>query len=84
MYGICRALEAIPEVRRPKLVCYDLTAPMEPMLKKGIITATICQQPAKQGARPLDILFEYIALGKKPVQEKFYTNTEILIRENFF
>lgn len=84
VYGACRAIENIPREKRPKLICYDLTAQMEPMLKNGVITATICQQPAMQATKPLDILFDYIALGIKPAQDKFFTSTEIIIKENYF
>lgn len=81
VYGTCRALETLPVTMRPRLICYDLTKDMEPMLEKGIITATICQQPAKQAVKPLDILFQYVVMGMEPEQEYFYTNTDIIIKE---
>lgn len=83
VYGTCRALEMLPDAKRPRLICYDLTKDMEPMLEKGIITATICQQPAKQAVKPLDILFQYVVMGIEPEQEYFYTNTDIIIKETF-
>ena len=52
------------------------------MLEKGLIYATICQQPERQGSEPLDILFNYIALDVQPEQEKVLTDIQILIREN--
>ena len=50
--------------------------------KRQVISATISQQPRKQGSRSLDLLFEYLTSGAPPVQEKNFVEHSIKIREN--
>ena len=52
------------------------------MMKKGIISATICQSPDYQGSKPLDILFNYIAMGIPPTRDIYHTDIDIKIAEN--
>ena len=83
-YGVCKAIETVgkKENNTPVFLCYDRFPQIEPMLKSGVITATICQQPLYQGSKPLDILFSKIAMDICPEQENYYTNIEILVSEN--
>ena len=46
-----------------------------------IFSATVCQEPERQGAEPLRILFDYLALGMNPERNVVYTDNEIMIRE---
>ena len=82
VYGACRAVEALPPERRPKIISFDCVPTTKEMLNKGIITATICQQPERQGSKPLDLLFNYLAMGFPPKQEFFFTDIDIIIRES--
>ncbi len=82
VYGSCRAVEALPPERRPKIVSFDCTPPIATMLKKGIISATICQEPDYQGSKPLDILFNYLGMGISPSRENYYTKIDIRISES--
>lgn len=81
-FGACRAVEMLPAEKRPKIICYDCLPSVEKMLKNGVISAAICQQPVLQGSKPLDILFNYICLGTEPEQEYYYTDIEILVDES--
>ena len=51
------------------------------LMDRGIIVATIGQQPEKQGALPLQILYDYIGLGIVP-KEKYLTELSIRIKQN--
>lgn len=51
-------------------------------MQKGLIAATICQQPFQQGFLPLSILFSYLATGEMPATENNYVDVDIRIREN--
>lgn len=82
VYGACRAVEGIPPERRPLILCYDCPQETRGMIEKGVISAAICQQPERQGSKPLDILFNYIAMGAKLEKENYYTEINIIIREN--
>ena len=79
--GACRALERLALPRPPLVIGYDATPGIREMMGKKIIFATICQEPERQGAEPLRILFSYLALGVPPVRQDYYTDNQILIRE---
>ena len=80
VYGTCRAVLALG--RALTIICYDCIPSTCDMIRKGIIQAAIDQQPVYQGEKPLDILFNAVALNTPPSQEFYYTNIEIKIAEN--
>lgn len=82
VYGACRAVEQCRRDQMPKIICYDCTRQTQEMLERGSVHVAICQQPDIQGAKPLDILFNTIALDSPPEQEHFFTKNEILIKES--
>ena len=81
-YGICRALRAADPSGRIRIVTNDLTEDVEALMREGIVSATICQQPEAQGERPLELLFEYLAYGKAPENPCWYTDLSVHIAEN--
>lgn len=81
VFGACRAVELLHLPAPLKIVCYDCTQETKIMMNKGIIHVSICQQPEIQGSKPLDILFNSIALSVQPEEEYNYTKIEIVIRE---
>lgn len=81
-YGACRALERLKLKNLPKVVCYDRTPGIGEMLEKGIISATIGQEPIRQGEKAVLLLFDYLAFGIEPEERKIYTENKIIIREN--
>lgn len=85
VFGGCKALLADPS-RKDQLPCriitYDDVPSTRELVKKGIISATICQQPGVQGRKPLDILFSYLTSGELPKKELNYVAVDIRIREN--
>lgn len=62
------------------LVCNDFVAKTGELLKKGIIDATILQDPKTQGQLPVKLLFEWLFDGNPPLEEYYYTHTEILTK----
>lgn len=83
VYGCCRAIEKLRLKRPPRVICHDESANLREPFSKGLLSATICQEPRQQGERPLQILFDYLALGVPPEQELSYTDISIYTRENF-
>lgn len=81
VYGACRAVESLRLRTPPRIICYDCTQQTREMLEKNVILASICQQPEIQGSKPLDILFNSVALGMPPEEEYNFTKIEIVIRE---
>lgn len=80
VHGGCRAAEEAG--RHLKIITFDEVPTTLEMLKKGVISATISQQPHRQGARSLDILFEYLTSGIVPENENNFVEHSIRIREN--
>ena len=78
--GACRAIR--DSGRTIRVIGYDATEPICALIRDGVIAASISQQPFTQGAKPLDILFDYLGMGIKPDREFYYTKLEIKIREN--
>lgn len=80
VHGGCRAVEE--SGRRPKIITFDEVPTTLEMLRRGIISATISQQPIRQGGRSLDLLFEYLTSGTVPEQVEHFVEHSIIIREN--
>ncbi len=80
VYGGCRAIRE--SGRRLKVITFDDVPTTLEMLKDGVISATISQQPIRQGSRSLDILFEYLTSGILPEQDQNFVEHSIKIREN--
>lgn len=83
VYGCCRAIERLGLKNPPRVICHDESARLREFFSKGLLSATICQEPCQQGERPLQILFDYLALGVPPERELSYTDISIYMRENF-
>ena len=81
VYGGCRAVLDSGRSDISVISCDKVSTTRE-MLLRGVINATICQQPAIQGSLPLELLFAYLATGQKPAHEYNYTSIDIRIREN--
>lgn len=80
--GACRAVSESGLSGKLTIISYDATETTYKLVQDGTITATITQQPFTQGAKPLDILLEYVGMEIKPINDCFYTKIEIKIKEN--
>lgn len=81
-YRICGILRKYDPDRRIRIITNDLGQTQKEMLRNGSISATITQQPEVQGSYPLQILYEYLAFGKKPQDKNIYTKLEIRVAGN--
>lgn len=81
-YGGCKAVLASNRQDNMKIITFDKIDTTIEMIKKDVISATICQQPRLQGLLPLEILFEHLMTGEPPKKEYNYTAVEIKIKEN--
>ena len=80
--GACRAVQEVGSERKIKVVSYDTTLTSHELIKSGVIAVAITQEPFNQGAKPLDILLNYVGMGIVPEREFFYTEMGIKIKEN--
>lgn len=84
VYGGCRAVtDVLAENpgRKIKIISFDAVEKTRNLVKCGVIAATICQQPFKQGSRPIKLMFDYLSTGVEPEPVQ-YTETIIKIMEN--
>ena len=82
VYGGCKAIEASARKNDTVVITNDLVPTTREYMEKGLIAATICQQPFQQGSLPLTILFACLATGEMPASENNYVDVDIRIREN--
>lgn len=82
VHGGCRAVLDAGLPVLPKIVTFDAVPTTRKMLRQGVISATICQQPARQGANSLALLVEYLLTGDAPTQPQVLTDLNIQIRES--
>ena len=80
--GVTGGCKAIIESRKNvRVVTFDELPAIVSLLKEGVISATIGQQPFKQGAKSLDILFEYLTSGSIPDTEECIIAPTMKIKE---
>lgn len=80
--GGCRAVMSLGLSEKIKIFTYDNVPATTEFIRKGVITATICQQPFLQGFRPVELLSRYLLEGILPETELQYVDIDIRIREN--
>lgn len=81
-YSICKMIHKRMGCGRVRIITNDLIPIQHSLLAEEMITATICQEPERQGAESLQILFDYVANGKTPDSANCYTNLTIHILQN--
>lgn len=82
VYGGCRAIMDSSRYDNITVITYDMVNTTREYIEKGLISATICQQPFLQGSKPLTILFTYLTTGELPAVENDYVDIDIRIKEN--
>ena len=65
-YSICELIAELDPEHLIPVITNDLIEKQLPLFESGIISATICQEPERQGAQPLELLFRYLAYGEVP------------------
>ena len=81
-YDICRAIRQADPAHKIRIITNDLGERQKELMRAGIISAVITQEPEAQGAKPLHILFNYLAYDKKPQNKLKYTKLAIHIAGN--
>lgn len=82
VYGGCRAVTDSKRQNEITVITNDIVDTTREYIEKGLIAATICQQPFLQGSKPLAILFTYLTTGELPAACNEYVDIDIRIKEN--
>ncbi len=83
--GIDGGIKAVSELglaQKLRIITVDDTDNIKEYLKHGIVNATVCQQPFKQGYDSIKLVFEWLFANKKPDRKHMYTQNEVKIRYN--
>ncbi len=79
--GGCRAIMNMNRSKDLHVICFDAESTVPQLLENGLISATISQQPKRQGRLPLQLLFDHLTGGIVPA-DTHYVESTILIRES--
>src|ERR1700722_8548405 len=80
---VCRALGARQMAGRVKLITTDLFAEMEPYFRKGTISASIYQQPYRQGQLAVRIMADNLT-SKLPLPRNVYLSPGVVMLSNLY
>jgi LacI family transcriptional regulator len=78
---VCRALGARGLTGRTKLITTDLFAEMSPYFEKGTITASIYQQPHRQGQLAVRLMIDHLT-RKVPLPPTVYLSPGVVMSSN--
>lgn len=79
---VAKHLEEFAPENRPVLIGHDMTDETYQYMKKGIVTATICQDPVNQGYLTVKSMFDHLVTGDKVGMKENITKLELVTREN--
>ncbi len=81
VYGTCMAVNTTgrDDIR---IVSFDCIETTKEMVRKGLIAATICQAPVRQGELSLEVLYDYLVRGQKPESDEVLLDLQIRIASN--
>lgn len=65
-----------------KIITVDDTDNIKSYIKAGVVNATVCQQPIKQGFDAVTAQYTYLVSGKKPARKHLVTQNEIKLKYN--
>ncbi len=78
---VCRALGAHGLAGKVKLITTDLFAEMSPYFQKGIITASIYQQPHRQGQLAVRLIADHLT-NKVPLHPTIHLSPGVVMSSN--
>lgn len=82
VHGGCKAIQEMGAGRNLTVITYDAVPTTIDMLDKGIITATICQEPAWQGAKSLELMYNFLSRPTEmELQSYYYSELNVKIKE---
>lgn len=83
--GVEGGIKAVRETdygRKLRIVTYDLTDIVKENLRSGVVSATVCQEPFRQGFMGVEILGRYLLYGTRPEESTVKTHIFIATKYN--
>ena len=81
--GAAQAVAEAGQAGRMTIICYDLTDEVMPYVSKGIVSATISQDPYAQGYDTVVNLFNHLAAGWQPQDSRLLTAMDLATPANW-
>jgi methyl-accepting chemotaxis protein len=81
--AIARAVVELGLEGKVKVVGHDLVDETMEYVQKGVVAATLSQDPFAQGHDSVIHLFNYLAAGQKPPSSRMLTQMQIITRDNY-
>ena len=78
---VCRAIGEYDRPDEIKLITTDIFPQMVPFFERGIIGASIYQDPYQQGRTAVRVLLDYL-VDKVPIREANYLNPGVVLQSN--
>jgi len=80
---VAQVIEELNKSKRIKIIAHDLTDETMKYLIKGVITATLSQDPYSQGYNPVIHLYNHLTTDWKPVTPYLLTNMDVVTVDNY-
>ena len=81
-FGAARAVEEAGKAGKVHLVTFDAVDETMDYVDKGVIDATIGQDPDAQGHDPAVRLYNYLVAGQAPPYGRLYTRADVITKAN--
>lgn len=81
-FGAARAVEEAGRAGKVHLITFDAVDETMDYVEKGVIVATIGQNPDAQGHDPVVRLYNYLVAGQVPPYGKLVTRADVITKEN--
>ncbi|GAA0133636.1 LacI family DNA-binding transcriptional regulator [Paenibacillus sp. YSY-4.3] len=79
---VAKHLDELGMEKRPILIGHDMTEETKMYMERGVITATICQDPVNQGYLTVKSMFDHLVNGQKIGLKENITKLELVTKEN--
>jgi ABC-type sugar transport system substrate-binding protein len=81
-FGAARAVDEAGKAGKVHLVTFDAVDETMDYVEKGVIDATIGQDPDAQGHDPAIRLYNYLVTGEVPPYGRLYTRSDVITKAN--
>lgn len=81
-FGAARAVDEAGKAGKVHLVTFDAVDETMDYVEKGVIDATIGQDPDAQGHDPAVRLYNYLVAGQLPPYGRLYTRSDVITKTN--
>lgn len=80
--GICKAIKEANKVGKITVIASGRNPVIEDLIKEGVVTATISQNPVEQGKMAVLTAFNMMTTNKKPDFDKHFVDINAVLFEN--